>query len=440
MIASLSEKKGDEAAAEELSAIKVVTETPPDIKSAARAAFPALQAAAPADAEDEAIEVGLEIGTADRSADAAPAAAPAAPAAPAAQGTPVEAEEDPEPGAYLPPRGGRMEGGVFKDAGYTAITFESGPDEGWGFLPKPTEAARAAADEVMKPIAAVRPPSTIVAYVSPDTEIVKRHDLVKAAGVGRITNTYLGHYPCTLTGMLDYKAWKREPARRLERQVNHFPVPPTLKQANPLDNANRAEKLECLLVLKFYKTIAELTKSRRKLEALFEILDGLVELEGRVVINDLHEGNMAVMPDGHAVTFDYDRTCTPEEFRAGVETILTNTIVYKDLPGYKHIVDLATDPERDAKIPKLDKISDILTVLVAVEASAENPSEVETCRKALWASTDKEDRRRAIGTLKTSVLPPEPRGPMLRPRPQPRGLNLPGGRRTPRRKGLPQLL
>lgn len=336
-----------------------------------------------------------------------------------------------------PPTGGSMEGGVFKDAGYTAITFEA-HDASWNFLPKPTDPA--VATPVVEAIAATHPPSTIVAYVSPDTEIVKRHDLVKAAGVGRITNTYLGHYPCTLTGMLDYKAWKREPARRLERQVNHFPVPPTLKQANPLDNANRAEKLECLLVLKFYKTIAELTKSRRKLEALFEILDGLVELEGRVVINDLHEGNMAVMPDGHAVTFDYDRTCTPEEFRAGVETILTNTIVYKDLPGYKHIVDLATDPERDAKIPKLDKISDILTVLVAVEASAENPSEVETCRKALWASTDKEDRRRAIGTLKTSVLPPEPRGPMLRPRPQPRGLNLPGGRRTPRRKGLPQLL
>jgi hypothetical protein len=194
-------------------------------------------------------------------------------------------------------------------------------------------------------------------------------------------------------------------------------------------------------VLKFDKTIAELTDAREKLKALFEILDGLVELDGDVVINDLHEGNIALMPDGHAVTFDYDRTCTPEEFRAEVKSILTDTSGYTEYPQYKHIVDLATDPERDAKIPKLDKISDILTVLVAVEASAENPSEVETCRKALWASKDKEERRRAIGTLKTMVLPPEPRGPMRRG-PSRRGPTAKpyGGRRTPRRKGLPQLL
>lgn len=329
----------------------------------------------------------------------------------------------------VPPTGGRQEGGVFKAAGYTAITFEA-HDETWDFLPKATDSA--SATPLVEAIAATHRPSTIVAYVSPDTKIVEIHDLVKSASsgpespVGRITNTYLAHYPCTLAGMTDYTVWKRVNGR-LQRQVMHFPKLPTSREDETIHNITESSQLECLLVLKFKETVQDLVYPQEKLKALFEILDGLVEVDGAFVINDLHEGNIAVMPDGHAVTFDYDRTCTSEEFKADVNTILANIATYEDLPQYKHIVDLEGDANREKKIEKLVKISDILAVLTAVEAVtgagvARATPAFEACRKALWKSETKEQRHAAINAL-AAALPVSG-----------------GGRRTFRRKGLPQLL
>jgi hypothetical protein len=338
----------------------------------------------------------------------------------------AEAQAAPE---APPPTGGGMEGGVFKAAGYTAITFEA-HDETWDFLPKATDSA--SATPLVEAIAATHRPSTIVAYVSPDTKIVEIHDLVKSASsgpespVGRITNTYLAHYPCTLAGMTDYTVWKRVNGR-LQRQVRHFPELPTLREDETIHNITESSQLECLLVLKFKETVQDLVYPQEKRKALFEILDGLVEVDGAFVINDLHEGNKSVMPDGHAVTFDYDRTCTSEEFKADVNTILANIATYEDLPQYKHIVDLEGDANREEKIEKLVKISDILAVLTAVEAVtgagvARATPAFEACRKALWKSETKEQRHAAINAL-DAALPVSG-----------------GGRRTFRRKGLPQLL
>jgi GNAT superfamily N-acetyltransferase len=326
----------------------------------------------------------------------------------------------------VPPTDGRQEGGVFKAAGYTAITFEAGPGEDpWKFLPPPAEGA------TLPPLVGLDP-TKFVAYVSPDTKIVEIHDLVKSASsgpespVGRITNTYLAHYPCTLAGMTNYTVWKRVNGR-LQRQVRHFPELPTLREDETIHNITEFSQLECLLVLKFKETVQDLVYPQEKRKALFEILDGLVEVDGAFVINDLHEGNIAVMPDGHAVTFDYDRTCTSEEFKSDVNTILANIATYEDLPQYKHIVDLEGDANREEKIEKLVKISDILAVLTAVEAVtgagvARATPAFEACRKALWKSETKEQRHAAINAL-DAALPVSG-----------------GGRRTFRRKGLPQLL
>ena len=317
-----------------------------------------------------------------------------------------------------------MKGGVFKAAGYTAIAFEAGPDEkGWGFLPPPAEGAALPSTDGLVA-------TDYVAYVSNDEDIVAKHDAVHAASsgpaspVGRILNTYEKHYACNLRAMAEADAvvWKREYGR-LIRHVKHFPSELKRDQSATVENLFESGEVVCLLVRKFKNTIEDLPTPQEKLKALFEILDGLVELDGAVVINDLHTGNMAVMPDGHAVTFDYDRTTNgPDEFKAMVKKILDNTTTYEGLPQYKHIVDLETDVDREAKIPKLEKISDILAVLAAVEALPGIPPKmVNACREALWTSDDKSQRHAAINALKKVLLP------------------IKSGHRTFKRRRLPRL-
>jgi hypothetical protein len=137
------------------------------------------------------------------------------------------------------------------------------------------------------------------------------------------------------------------------------------------------------------------------------------------VINDLHTGNMAVMPDGHAVTFDYDKLCTHGEFEAYVGKIRANTTgIYDRLPQYAHIRTFKDGMSMDT----LTKISDILAVLAAVEEIATTEKKaINVCRKDLWTANGKEVRREAINRLKNSLRLSK------------------GGRRTPRRR-LPQLL
>jgi hypothetical protein len=425
MIESLS-GKGDADAIEKLSAIKAVTETPPDVKAAAAKAFTEPVSAIPAaelEAEDD-VEVGLEVRTEDTSAVAKAELAERLLDAQLAQGSPLSGVDYVvnSKGVAEPVRRGGMEGGVFKATGYTAVIFEAGPGETeWGFLPPAAEGA------AIPPLEGLNQ-NQYVAYVSPDPKIVDIHDMVRNASggpdspVGKIINTYVLHYPCTLAGMAS-SFWKRVDGR-LERQVNHFPVTPTIRQNAALDNADESDQLECLLVLKFEKTVEELLDPRQKLKALFEIVDGLVELDGAFVINDLHEGNIALMPDGHAVTFDYDRTCAPEDFKKMVDTILEDTLRYQGLPQYKHIVDLEEDADREAKIGKLEKISDILAVLATVETVpgvAPVPAAFRKCRGALWNSNDKAQRHAVINALRNVLLP------------------IKAGHRTPRRR-LPQLL
>jgi hypothetical protein len=328
-------------------------------------------------------------------------------------------EEDVNPVATVPTKGG-----VFKAAGYTAITFEAGPGQGWRFLPPPVAGAVLPSTDGLDP-------ANYVAYVSNDPDIVAKHDAIRDAAsgtdspIGRIINTYVGHYECDLVAMgeADKVGWILEDGR-LIRHDRHFPSELTRDQDATVENLFESDQVVCLIIPKFKTTLEDLPATEKR-NALFEILDGLVELDGAVVINDLHTGNMAVMPDGHAVTFDYDRmTNGSEEFKSMVMKILENTSIYEGFPQYKHIVDLENDVDREAKIPKLEKISDILAVLAAVEdIDPTKQTAIKVCRVALWNSNTKDERQRAIDTLKTVLIPPAR-----------------GGRHTFKRRGLPRLL
>jgi hypothetical protein len=164
----------DAKAIEKLSAIEVVTKTPPDIKAAAKA-FAEPASAIPAEPEaDDDIEVGLEVRTADRSAAPAPEAAAALAAALVRLKTPEDAKEDPQ-------TGGSMEGGVYRSAGTVAITFEA-HNGSWDFLPPPTDPVAVTA-AVQQAIEARHSPSTIVAYISSVPGIKEKHDIVKSSAV-----------------------------------------------------------------------------------------------------------------------------------------------------------------------------------------------------------------------------------------------------------------
>jgi len=314
----------------------------------------------------------------------------------------------------LAPGGGRRRtfrrrkhrGGVFKDSGGSAITFESGEGEGWNFLPY--KAVEKGEPEQFKP--ELDDPKAYVAYISVDDTIVKKHDMIKAATsegegdlVKRITNTYVREYRCNLNEMVrrDETGWVRV-GKRLTRRVKQFNST-TRGQDQTIDYVFENAEGYCLIVPKFKQTVDTLSVPD-KLKALFEILHGLVAIDGTFVINDLHDGNMAIMPDGHAVTFDYDKLKSPDEFRVYVEAIRTNTSgTYDDFPQYAHIRNLEDGVDMDT----LTRVSDILAVLTAVgEVAITKSAAIDTCRAAVWAAKDdKKARGAAITSLQGVLLP-----------------------------------
>ena len=252
-------------------------------------------------------------------------------------------------------------------------------------------------------------PKAYVAYISVDETIVKKHDMIKAAIsegeddlVRKITNTYVRKYKCDLNEMVgrDETGWVRDDEKRLIRRVKQFNST-TRGQDQTIDYVFENGEGYCLIIPKFTKTIEAVTNKGEKLKALFEILHGLVAIDGTFVINDLHNGNMAIMPDGHAVTFDYDKACSPEEFPAYVEKIHATPDIYQGLPQYKHILDLA---DKEVDMSTLTKISDILAVLASVEETARTSRAIIACRAALWNANDKVARDAAITQLETIVV------------------------------------
>ena len=346
----------------------------------------------------------------------------------------------------LAPGGGRRRtfrrrehrGGVFKDSGFSAITFESGEGEEWRFLPY---AVKADGNPVpYDEIGGLGDPKAYVAYISVDDKIIDKHDRIKAAissadddPVGKITNTYVRAYKCNLNEMIkrDETGWVRDGAR-LKRRVKQFNSDITIGQSDTIEFVFENAEGYCLIVPKFEQTLARLSKPDR-LKPLFDILHGLVAVDGTFVINDLHVENMAIMRDGRGVTFDYDRLCSPEEFGPQVEKIRRDRSgAYDNRPQYAHIRNIEHDVVlTDADLDTLTRISDILAVLTVVEESAiTNIAAIRTCRAAVWAAKyNKTARGDAITALEKVVLPSRG-GTRRRKRHQKGGDYLAGGADT----------
>ena len=195
---------------------------------------------------------------------------------------------------------------------------------------------------------------------------------------------------------------------------------------------------------------------------MLDILRGLC-IERNFVIDDLHIGNMAIF-NGKGVTFDYDRLVekNPEYtfFIGKLQDIHDFSEQYAGLPHFTHAFRLHEDIGKNPALKaRYFSIYDLLGVLVSLRILClpADKKFVDECELALKdiAGDTVGGRTTAVNALAAALqgvvwpnttvvsvfngdLPP-PAGPMRRET-SPRGLNLPGGRRTPRRKGLPQLL
>ena len=480
--------KGDAEAIETLSAIKDVTTTAREVKTAAKnfgkppedkAAAPAAEAEAEEEEAEDDFEVGLEVRTADRSAAAKAELAERLLDARLAQGSsPKEAKEDSEHGAYLGKADGRQEGGVYRSGGTVAITFEA-HDDSWVFLPPPTDPAALTA-AVQQAIEARHSPSTIVAYISSVPGIKEKHDIVKSsADYAPYAHTYVASYKCNIQALVETPTteWSRDKEGRMNRTpVVHFPggwpysVDKVLVDALYLN----PEGAQCLLIPKFQGTVANLAVGGA-IGAMLNVLLGLC-VPRAFIIDDLHVDNMAVY-DGRVVTFDYDRVRTREEFGGLFSKILENPYGYLNLPQYDHVMKLGPLNFGAAAASLTFFVNyDLLSVLSSLKfiCSKLTPAAgaaVDTCMTeiaTLDATINRTPNIQALGAALSAALagvndqPVSPliqsfasepnlqtawkewrerqrlQGPITRSITQSFGGR--GGRRTFRRKGLPRLL
>ena len=467
---------------EELSAIKAVIGTPEG------------------EAEDD-IEVALEVRTADRSAAEKAELAARMEDAYLAQGSPetgVDYEIGPD-GVRRPVKGGSMEAGGLGGRGAASIAFEAKEgEEPWGFLPPPADPA--SATPVVQAIAAMHPPTTIVAYISSDPRLMEKHDIVKNSDYGKAGHalTYEAYYNCKLADLIEAQGvkWVRdEKTRRLRSVDTRFDIQAgdrdaiDLLQGIAYKYGVNKNNVPCLLIPKFKETVGYLPLNR-SIPAIIEILKGLC-VPRDFIINDLHMSNMAVMPDDRAVTFDYDRMRTWKQFGGLFSDILADQDRYINLMQYDHVMKLGP-----AKVQEYTMTPDanffvnydLLSVLTSLRymcsqvGAPDATAAVDRCMEELTAIQDPRDaaaRRRAIDALGLLEQAHRPEGwyldehrlpaaeeehiaqtkaiaepwrvwkkaqddakkkLIMRNERKPRGLNLPGGHRTPRRKGLPQLL
>jgi hypothetical protein len=401
----------------------------------------------------------------------------------------AEAQAAPAPS---PPTGGRQEGGVLGATGESSAVFQAGEgEEPWGFLPSPVNPE----DPTVQKIKETLDPRNFVAHVSIDAGLNAKHDIVKnsAYGIAGHALTYDEEYKCNLEELVRLQGdhWVRdEKTRRLQRARRD--IDPQNWEAKEViqDIASKHGDqggVPCLIIPKFKETVSYLS-IKEAILAMIAILKGLC-IRRDFVINDLHMGNMAVMPDNRAVTFDYDKLVMFNEFKGLFVDILANPFNYINLVQFEHVMKLGP-----AKVQKyvnsrpdetffvnydlLSVLSSLKFVCSQVGAPAATTA-VDTCMQTLATlpPDDSDGRRSAVDALglledahreqgwyladhpnpdadalrfaeKEAIAEPwrvwteararQERGRRARAR---EGLNLPsGGRRTFRRKGLPQLL
>jgi hypothetical protein len=227
-------------------------------------------------------------------------------------------------------------------------------------------------------------------------------------------------------------------------------------------------EIPCLLIPKFQKTVST-AGVKEGVNAMLDILKGLC-IERNFVIDDLHIGNMAIM-NGKGVTFDYDRLVEKDpvyEFFIGkLREIHDSREQYVSLHQFAHSLSLFATlnamPRVEDKTEFAKRyfcIYDLLSVLASLKVlcgAAGKEGYVTTCEDALKGSAGDtfEGRTAAVNALvaalkdvawaNTTVVKVfdalSTGGPMRsEPRSLARKFSPAGGHRTPRRKGLPQLL
>ena len=242
----------------------------------------------------------------------------------------------------------------------------------------------------------------------------------------------------------------------------------------------------CLLIPKFQGTVANLAAGDAS-RAMIQVLVGLC-VPRDFVIDDLHVSNMAVY-DGRAVTFDYDRLRRREEFGGLFSTILEKPYSYLNLPQYDHVMKLGPAALQTYAVKPDETFFvnyDLLSVLSSLKfmcSKVYNDSEhdtvraVDTCMIGISTAPDAAAKKVLVETLGRALevinggenaadyieefmsdeavrdiwkkwkedrdaaraARAAPPSGNLRERRQ-RAFNPYGGHRTPRRKGLPQLL
>ena len=430
---------------------KGMTLSPADVEAEAKADAPATSPEAPPikrlSAEDKELAAALE------DARLAQGSSPDT-------GVTYEVGTDGKAVAVPPPPGGRMKGGA---AGTSAVAI---PIKSWDECPP--GAGQQPAITVAKAEVGDNP-SKIVLYIGhPGAK--EKQDIVKASDAYKpYALTYISAYDAeSIPVKLAAKGYRWDrPSRgaRLQRIGVNFS---TFKEQSVVKSlvGEFGPEIPCLLIPKFQKTVVEAGVGEG-VNAMFDILKGLC-VARNFVIDDLHIGNMAIF-NGKGVTFDYDRLCekdpTYELFKGKLQEIHDFSEQYAGLPQFTPAFRLYDDITKEpALVARYFCIYDLLSVLASLKEltrAAGGLSAVEECELALKGSAgDTFEGRTAavsalVATLKDVVWPemsvvdvfdgkpvPKSTGPMRRePGSLARANASPaGGHRTPRRKGLPQLL
>jgi len=372
--------------------------------------------------------------------------------------------QKPPPDAAQPSADRSMEGGA---AGTSAVALDI---KIWDQCPA---GLRGLEDERQTAIdaaeAVVGDPSEVVVYMGHPGAKEKQEIVKKDANYAPYALTYISAYYAE-SFLLKRRAnglrWDRAPGeRRLKRiDVNLE----TLKEQSVVKSIVRdfGPEIPCLLIRKFQKTVAD-ADVKEGVGAMLHILKGLC-IERNFVIDDLHIGNMAIL-NGMGVTFDYDRLIEKNEgyvlFMGKLEEMRDHSERYTSLEQFENVYKLYDYlKENPGLTERYFRIYDLLSVLGSLRVLCRRLgglSAVEACEVELKGESGSTFDRRitavnalAVG-LKGVVWPdmtivdvfdgkpvPKSTGPMRRtPGSFIRVTASPaGGRRTFRRKGLPQLL
>jgi hypothetical protein len=317
-------------------------------------------------------------------------------------------------------------------------------------------------------------PSKVVVYIGhPGAK--EKQDIVKAsANYAPYALTYISAYDADsilLKRAAKGLRWDRAPGQlRLQRIDVDLS---TFKERSVVKSIIVAfgPEIPCLLIPKFQKTVST-AGVKEGVNAMLDILKGLC-IERNFVIDDLHIGNMAIM-NGKGVTFDYDRLVEKDpvyEFFIGkLKEIHDSREQYVSLHQFAHSLSLFATLNAMPQVKEKTEfakryfcIYDLLSVLASLKVlarAAGGLSAVEECELVLKGDSGStfEGRTAAVNALasvlKDVVWPemsvvdvfdgkPVPKSTgFIERTPTSRGLPRGpyGGHRTPRRKGLPQLL